>query len=61
METQGCPDFDGARFLDWSSATIGEIVHVDGGSYTTGAELVREPKHNAHTGDRHGTIADESV
>ena len=29
---------------DYSSATTGEIVHVDGGYHAMGAEIVREPK-----------------
>jgi enoyl-[acyl-carrier protein] reductase I len=29
---------------DWTSATTGEIVHVDGGYHAMGAELVREPE-----------------
>jgi meromycolic acid enoyl-[acyl-carrier protein] reductase len=28
---------------DWSIATTGEIVHVDGGYHAMGAELVKEP------------------
>jgi enoyl-[acyl-carrier protein] reductase I len=28
---------------DWTPATTGEIVHVDGGYHAMGAELVKEP------------------